>query len=89
LPLLLVFEQKLSDAAFAGQVQFKGKRDSNDKTEHELIPSDYFSSHRGFFSKTGAIEPAPSWVADDAALFHEVMSDKTCGTMCLYIGTVL
>ena len=68
------FDCKLSEAAFAKRVQFRGKRDTVDELDHEPIPFGYFSTERGFCLGS-EIEPFP-YPINDETLFKAATSGK-------------
>jgi len=68
------FDCKLSEAARDQRVQFRGKRDTSDASDHETIPFGYFSTSRGFCFGS-EIEAFP-YPMDDEALLRDAVSGK-------------
>ncbi len=69
------FDCRLSEAAFAQRVRFKGKREDNDTSEHEPIDFGYFSKPRGFCLGDGEIQPMP-YPTNDQDIFEHAVTNK-------------
>jgi hypothetical protein len=69
------FDCKLTEAAFAQRIRFKGKRDADDASNHEPIPFGYFSTPRGFCLDSKNIEPLP-YPRNDQDIFEHAATDK-------------